>query len=255
MRCNLICNNFAIQIGNPMFWCWVGAIPDREKDSLNTAPPDHTAACRPAQRARGVAQCGPAPRRWRGCWWWVRGWREVPARRCCGGRRGNGSACGTRRAAQVGSRGTAGRGAAGGGRESAERLSACPPQGAAWARAAARETPPALPTWARSTSAGARSRAAGERGRARAAAARLRPCRPLLGRAKGMSWWWVSPARLHPSAFLLSSFYEELLSRGILEPLSARIEGLAEKEGSCDYVAPQGISSVVKYYLLQSGNG
>ncbi|XP_052532847.1 renalase isoform X2 [Tympanuchus pallidicinctus] len=48
------------------------------------------------------------------------------------------------------------------------------------------------------------------------------------------------------------SFYEELLSRGILEPLSARIEGLAEKEGSCDYVAPQGISSVVKYYLLQS---
>ncbi|XP_042719056.1 renalase [Lagopus leucura] len=48
------------------------------------------------------------------------------------------------------------------------------------------------------------------------------------------------------------SFYEELLSHGILEPLSARIEGLAEKEGSCDYVAPQGISSVVKYYLLQS---
>uniref|UniRef100_A0A669QNP6 Renalase, FAD dependent amine oxidase n=1 Tax=Phasianus colchicus TaxID=9054 RepID=A0A669QNP6_PHACC len=49
------------------------------------------------------------------------------------------------------------------------------------------------------------------------------------------------------------SFYEELLSHGILEPLSARIEGLVEKEGSCDYVAPQGISSVVKYYLRQSG--
>ncbi|XP_015721691.1 renalase [Coturnix japonica] len=48
-------------------------------------------------------------------------------------------------------------------------------------------------------------------------------------------------------------FYEELLCHGILEPLSARIEGLMEKEGSCDYVAPQGISSVVKYYLRQSG--
>uniref|UniRef100_A0A803Y1N4 Renalase, FAD dependent amine oxidase n=2 Tax=Meleagris gallopavo TaxID=9103 RepID=A0A803Y1N4_MELGA len=33
----------------------------------------------------------------------------------------------------------------------------------------------------------------------------------------------------------------------------ARIEGLVEKEGSCDYVAPQGISSIVKYYLQQSG--
>eukprot|EP00076_Gallus_gallus_P003293 NP_001186528.1 renalase precursor [Gallus gallus] len=49
------------------------------------------------------------------------------------------------------------------------------------------------------------------------------------------------------------SFYEELLSHGILKPLSARIEGLVEKEGSCDYVAPQGISSVVKYFLRQSG--
>lgn len=61
-------------------------------------------------------------------------------------------------------------------------------------------------------------------------------------------------ALLHPCAFLLSSFYEELLSHGILKPLSARIEGLVEKEGSCDYVAPQGISSVVKYFLRQSGN-
>ncbi|POI30291.1 hypothetical protein CIB84_005959 [Bambusicola thoracicus] len=49
------------------------------------------------------------------------------------------------------------------------------------------------------------------------------------------------------------SFYEELLSHGILQPLSAHVEGLVEKEGSCDYVAPQGISSVVKYYLRQSG--
>ncbi|KAM6130137.1 renalase [Phoenicopterus ruber ruber] len=49
------------------------------------------------------------------------------------------------------------------------------------------------------------------------------------------------------------SFYEELQSHGILKPLTAPIEGMVVKEGSCNYVAPQGISSVVKYYLKQSG--
>nr|XP_047925148.1 renalase isoform X4 [Anser cygnoides] len=49
------------------------------------------------------------------------------------------------------------------------------------------------------------------------------------------------------------SFYDELLSHGILKPLTAPIEGMVEKEGSCNYMAPQGISSVVKYYLKQSG--
>ncbi|NXG72101.1 RNLS Renalase, partial [Baryphthengus martii] len=49
------------------------------------------------------------------------------------------------------------------------------------------------------------------------------------------------------------SFYEELLSHGILEPLTAPIEGMVVKEGSCNYMAPQGISSVVKFYLKQSG--
>ncbi|XP_030343216.1 renalase isoform X2 [Strigops habroptila] len=49
------------------------------------------------------------------------------------------------------------------------------------------------------------------------------------------------------------SFYEELLSHGILQQLTARIEGMVVKKGSCNYVAPQGISSVVKYYLKQSG--
>ncbi|NXP25147.1 RNLS Renalase, partial [Scytalopus superciliaris] len=49
------------------------------------------------------------------------------------------------------------------------------------------------------------------------------------------------------------SFYEELLSHGILTPLTAPVEGLVVTEGSCNYVAPQGISSVVKYYLKQSG--
>ncbi|KFP84453.1 Renalase, partial [Acanthisitta chloris] len=49
------------------------------------------------------------------------------------------------------------------------------------------------------------------------------------------------------------SFYEELVSHGILEPLTAPVEGMVVREGSCNYVAPQGISSVVKYYLNQSG--
>lgn len=52
----------------------------------------------------------------------------------------------------------------------------------------------------------------------------------------------------------LSSFYEELLSQGVLKPLTAPVEGMVVREGSCNYVAPQGISSVVKYYLEQSGN-
>ncbi|XP_051473025.1 renalase isoform X2 [Apus apus] len=49
------------------------------------------------------------------------------------------------------------------------------------------------------------------------------------------------------------SLSEELLSHGILEPLRAPVEGMVVKEGSCNYVAPQGISSIVKYYLKQSG--
>ncbi|XP_027548877.1 renalase isoform X1 [Neopelma chrysocephalum] len=52
---------------------------------------------------------------------------------------------------------------------------------------------------------------------------------------------------------LALSFYEELLSHGILKPLTAPVEGMVVREGSCNYVAPQGISSVVKYYLKQSG--
>ncbi|KAM6265292.1 renalase isoform 3-T3 [Spheniscus humboldti] len=48
------------------------------------------------------------------------------------------------------------------------------------------------------------------------------------------------------------SFYEELLSHGILKLLTAPIEGMVVKEGSCNYMAPQGISSVVKFYLKQS---
>ena len=58
----------------------------------------------------------------------------------------------------------------------------------------------------------------------------------------------------HLCRLLPLSFYEELLSHGILKPLTAPIEGLVVKEGLCNYMAPQGMSSVVKYYLKQSGN-
>ncbi|XP_056351504.1 renalase-like isoform X1 [Oenanthe melanoleuca] len=49
------------------------------------------------------------------------------------------------------------------------------------------------------------------------------------------------------------SFYEELVSHGVLKALTAPVEGMVVREGSQNYVAPQGISSVVKYYLEQSG--
>nr|XP_030131594.3 renalase isoform X3 [Taeniopygia guttata] len=49
------------------------------------------------------------------------------------------------------------------------------------------------------------------------------------------------------------SFYEELVTQGILMPLTAPVEGMVVRDGSRNYVAPQGISSVVKYFLQQSG--
>ncbi|XP_067858638.1 renalase [Heptranchias perlo] len=49
------------------------------------------------------------------------------------------------------------------------------------------------------------------------------------------------------------SFYEELLSLGILKPLLSPVEGMIlREEGIRNYVAPQGISSIVKYYLSDS---
>ncbi|XP_077407541.1 renalase isoform X2 [Vanacampus margaritifer] len=49
------------------------------------------------------------------------------------------------------------------------------------------------------------------------------------------------------------SFYSELLAAGVLRPLDCAVEGLRHKDGSVDYVAPLGMSSVVKHFLLQSG--
>ncbi|ELK00942.1 Renalase [Pteropus alecto] len=49
------------------------------------------------------------------------------------------------------------------------------------------------------------------------------------------------------------SFYDELLVHGILKPLTSPIEGMVMKEGDCNFVAPQGISSIIKHYLKESG--
>ncbi|XP_047464367.1 renalase isoform X2 [Mugil cephalus] len=49
------------------------------------------------------------------------------------------------------------------------------------------------------------------------------------------------------------SFYSELLSAGILQPLDCPIEGLKHKEDSENYVTPLGVSSLVKHFLSQSG--
>ncbi|KAM9067738.1 renalase isoform X2 [Sarcophilus harrisii] len=49
------------------------------------------------------------------------------------------------------------------------------------------------------------------------------------------------------------SFYEELLTSGVLKPLAACIDGLVGKEGDRNFVAPHGISTVVKHFLKESG--
>ncbi|XP_037547238.1 renalase [Nematolebias whitei] len=49
------------------------------------------------------------------------------------------------------------------------------------------------------------------------------------------------------------SFYSELLSAGVLQPLHCHIEGLQQKHGQENYVTPRGMSSVVKHFLSESG--
>ncbi|XP_075891287.1 renalase isoform X2 [Nelusetta ayraudi] len=49
------------------------------------------------------------------------------------------------------------------------------------------------------------------------------------------------------------SWYSELLSAGLLQPLSARIEGLRHSDDSQNYVTPLGMCSLVKHYLSESG--
>lgn len=49
------------------------------------------------------------------------------------------------------------------------------------------------------------------------------------------------------------SFYSELLSSGVLQPLDSLVEGLKHRDGSRDFMTPLGMSSVVKHFLSESG--
>ncbi|KAI5627249.1 renalase isoform X1 [Silurus asotus] len=50
------------------------------------------------------------------------------------------------------------------------------------------------------------------------------------------------------------SFYQELLMHGIFKPLEATVEGMSPMEqGTVNYITPSGTSSIVKYYLKESG--
>ncbi|XP_061667204.1 renalase [Syngnathoides biaculeatus] len=49
------------------------------------------------------------------------------------------------------------------------------------------------------------------------------------------------------------SFYSELLAAGVLRPLDCAVEGLRRRDGGADYVAPLGMSGVVKHFLRESG--
>uniref|UniRef100_A0A6I8NRY3 Amine oxidase domain-containing protein n=1 Tax=Ornithorhynchus anatinus TaxID=9258 RepID=A0A6I8NRY3_ORNAN len=49
------------------------------------------------------------------------------------------------------------------------------------------------------------------------------------------------------------SFYDELLANRVLKPLTSSVEGMVVKEGECNFLAPQGVSSIVKYFLRESG--
>ncbi|XP_060795740.1 renalase isoform X2 [Neoarius graeffei] len=50
------------------------------------------------------------------------------------------------------------------------------------------------------------------------------------------------------------SFYQELLMHGIFKPLVGTVEGMmAMEDGTVNYVAPSGTSSIVKHYLRESG--
>nr|XP_019965928.1 PREDICTED: renalase isoform X1 [Paralichthys olivaceus] len=49
------------------------------------------------------------------------------------------------------------------------------------------------------------------------------------------------------------SFYSELLSSGVLQPLLAQVEGMKHKDDDRNYVTPLGMCSVVKHFLSESG--
>lgn len=48
-------------------------------------------------------------------------------------------------------------------------------------------------------------------------------------------------------------FYSELLGAGLLQPLTAPVEGVRTQQGARDFTAPLGMSSLVKHFLSESG--
>ncbi|XP_074088347.1 renalase isoform X1 [Macrotis lagotis] len=89
--------------------------------------------------------------------------------------------------------------------------------------------------------------------RARGAGGRMTtvrsPHNPRCGADLGAQYITCSP----PHHQQHHSFYDELLKHGVLKPLTSSIEGIVVKEGDSHFMAPQGISSIVKYYLKESG--
>ncbi|KAM7169173.1 renalase isoform 4-T4 [Macrochelys suwanniensis] len=67
------------------------------------------------------------------------------------------------------------------------------------------------------------------------------------GAHKHRGWPPGSEAGISPG------FYEDLLAHGVLKPLTAPVEGMVTEEDSHNFVTPQGISSIVKHYLTESG--
>lgn len=49
------------------------------------------------------------------------------------------------------------------------------------------------------------------------------------------------------------SLYEELISAGVLQPMTCSVEGLKKKDNSLNYVSPNGTGQIVKHFLQQSG--
>ncbi|KAJ0060558.1 hypothetical protein NL108_016027, partial [Boleophthalmus pectinirostris] len=49
------------------------------------------------------------------------------------------------------------------------------------------------------------------------------------------------------------SLYEELVSSGVLVPMSCSVEGLQQKDESENFISPKGTSHIVKHFLQQSG--
>uniref|UniRef100_A0A8C5RR53 L-amino-acid oxidase n=1 Tax=Laticauda laticaudata TaxID=8630 RepID=A0A8C5RR53_LATLA len=50
------------------------------------------------------------------------------------------------------------------------------------------------------------------------------------------------------------SFYEDLLSHGVLKPLTVPVKGMVVKEGVDNFVTPQGSSSIAKHYLNKAAD-